>query len=136
MSSRIHQTTDVYGLQVHHLALTSTLLCVVKLWWVREGAVELASDVALEYAADLAGGLALGGAPRDIAAGAWAAAHAGQSNGVHGPVQSSVAAAVEPVPGPLTAAGCSRTGRCEAGQHRDTRADFRGYPPRSGVYVG
>jgi len=39
--------------------LASTLLCVVKLWWVREGAVELASDGALEYAADLAGGLAL-----------------------------------------------------------------------------
>jgi len=83
---------------------------------VREGAVELAGDVALEYAADLAGGLALVGTPRDVAAGAWAAAHAGQGDGVYGPVQCSVAAAVEPVPGPLAAAGCQRAGTGEGGE--------------------
>ncbi len=50
--------------------LASTLQCVVKLCWVREGAVELASDVALEHGPDLTGGLALGGTPREVAAGA------------------------------------------------------------------
>jgi len=52
--------------------LAPMLQCVVKLCWVREGAVELASDVALEHGPDLTGGLALGGTPREVAAGAWA----------------------------------------------------------------
>jgi len=34
---------------------------------------------------------------------------------VYGPVQCSVAAAVEPVPGPLAAAGCQRAGTGEGG---------------------
>src|SRR3974377_2228172 len=60
--------------------------------------VELAGDVALEAAADLPGGLSLGGAPGDVGAGPGAAAHPDQRDGVDGAVQGPVAAAVEPVP--------------------------------------
>jgi len=41
--------------------------------------------------------LPCGGAPRDVAAGAWAAAHAGQGDGVYGPVECS--ASLRTLPG-------------------------------------
>ena len=72
--------------------------------------VELAGDVALEAAADLTGGLSLGGAPGDVGAGPGAAAHPGQRDGVNGAVQGPVPAAVEPVPDGLAAAGRDRAG--------------------------
>ena len=53
--------------------------------------VELAGDVALGAAADFAGGLALGGAPGDVGAGAGAAAHLGERDRVDGAVQRPVA---------------------------------------------
>src|SRR5215471_15365306 len=67
--------------------------------------VELAGDVALEAAADIPDGLPLGGAPGDVGTGPGGAAHPDQRDGVDGAVQRSVAAAVEPVPDDLAAAG-------------------------------
>jgi hypothetical protein len=78
--------------------------------------VEFPGDVALEAAADLACGLSLGGAPGDVGAGAGAAADPGQRDGVDGAVQRAVAAAVEPVPDGLAAAGRDRAGAAEGGE--------------------
>src|SRR5579859_962326 len=77
--------------------------------------VELAGDVALEAAADLPGGLSLGGAPGDVGAGPGAAAHPDQRDGVDGAVQRPVSAAVKPVPDGLAAAGRERAGAAQRG---------------------
>ena len=81
-----------------------------------ELSVELAGDVALEAAADFRWGLSLGGAPGDVGAGAGAAAHPDQRDGVDGAVQRPVAAAVEPVPDGLAAAGRERAGAAQRGE--------------------
>jgi hypothetical protein len=52
----------------------------------------------------------------DVAAGARAAAHAGNGDGVDGAVESPVAAAVEPVPDGLTASSPDRAGAAERGE--------------------
>ena len=70
-----------------------------------EGSVELAGDVALEAASDLAEGLALCGAPREVGTGLWAVAHPAGGDGVDGAVEGSVAAAVEAVADGAAAAG-------------------------------
>src|SRR5690348_13724095 len=97
-----------------------TLLCLSR---VREGfhrsgelPVELAGDVALEAAADFPRGLSFGGAPGDVGAGARAAAHPDQRDGVDSAVERAVAAAVEPVPGGSAAAGRDRAGAAERGE--------------------
>src|SRR5580700_4826389 len=65
-----------------------TLLCLSRTYGrihrPGEVAVELAGDVSLEAAADFPGGLSLGGAPGDVGAGAGAAAHPDQRDGVDG----------------------------------------------------
>ncbi len=78
--------------------------------------VELAGDVALEAAADFPGGLSFRGAPGYVGEGAGAAAHPGDRDGVDGPVQGPVAAAVEPVPDGLAAAGRDRADAAEGGE--------------------
>ena len=84
-----------------------------------EGAVELAGDVPLEAAADLALGLAFGGAALDVAAGAGATAHSCHRDGVDGSVQGPVAAAVEAVvAGGLAAAGRDRRDAAEPREGR------------------
>ncbi len=94
----------------------TTLLCLSSGHVGGECAVELAGDVALEAPADFAGAHAFGGAPGDVGAGLGAAAHAGQGDGVQGPVQRPVAGAVEPVPDGAAAAGGQRAG---AGERRE-----------------
>src|SRR3954451_12509034 len=64
----------------------------------REGAVELASDVSLEAAADLTSRLAFAAPAADIGLGPRTAPHAGHGDGVRRAVQGSVAAPVEPMP--------------------------------------
>src|SRR4051812_42773913 len=81
-----------------------------------EGAVELAGDVPLEAASDLAGGLALGGAPGDVGLGGGAAAHPDHGDGVDGAVERAVAAAVEPVAHGAAAAGLQRAGAGQRGE--------------------
>src|SRR6266516_7473897 len=77
-----------------------TLLCLSRaherFHRVGELPVELAGDVALESSADFPGGLSLGGAPGDVGAGAGAAAHPDQRDGVDSAVQRPVADPVEP----------------------------------------
>ena len=73
-------------------------------WW--EVLVDLAGDVALEAADDLAFGQALGGAAFDVGAGGLVVAHPDDGDDVEGAVGGSVAAAAEPVPaGGAAAAG-------------------------------
>src|SRR3954471_21042008 len=62
-----------------------------------EGVVELAGDVALEAADDLGLGLAFGGAPRGVSAGAFAVAQATDGDHVQRAVGVAVAAVVEAV---------------------------------------
>src|SRR6476661_5325811 len=81
-----------------------------------QGAVELAGDVALEAAADLAGGLALGGAAGDVGPSPGAVGHAGQGDGVQGAVERAVAAAVEPVAYGAPAAGLEGAGPGQGGE--------------------
>src|SRR3954468_23349724 len=66
---------------------------------VRSGQVpeELAADVALEGADDLAAGAPLGGATGEVG-GCGVVAEPGERDGVDRPVQAPVSAAVEPVP--------------------------------------
>jgi len=78
--------------------------------------VELAGDVSLKAAAGFPWCFSLGGAPGDVGAGAGAAAHPAHRDGVDGPVQRPVAAAVEPVPDGLAAAGRDRAGAAERGE--------------------
>jgi hypothetical protein len=70
----------------------------------------------VEAAADFPGGLAFGGAPGDVGAGAGAAAHPGQRDGVDGAVEGPVCAAVEPVPDGAAAAGREGAGAAEGGE--------------------
>jgi hypothetical protein len=58
----------------------------------------------------------LSGAPGDMGAGAGAAADPGERDGVDGAVEGPVAAAVEPVPDGLAAAGWDRAGAAERGE--------------------
>src|SRR5690348_4966379 len=81
-----------------------TLLCLSSGVGV-EGAVELAGDVALEDAADVAVGFAFGAAAGEVGMGAGAAAHPGERDGVQGVVEVPVAAAVEAVADGFAAAG-------------------------------
>jgi len=81
-----------------------------------ELAVELAGDVPLEAAADLPGRLSLSGAPGHVSAGAGTAAHPGDRDGVDGPVEGTVAAAVEPVPDGLATAGWDWASAAEGGE--------------------
>jgi len=75
------------------------------LLWVSRGVfeefVDAACDVSFEAAADLAGGLAFGEAAGGVGLGFGVAAEPGQGDGVQGPVELAVAAAVEPVAGGL-----------------------------------
>lgn len=61
-------------------------------------------------------GLALRGALGVVVAGLLVTTHAGDRHGVKGPVEVSVAAAVESVPGPLPAAGFQRGGAGQGGE--------------------
>jgi hypothetical protein len=80
-----------------------------------EDAVELAGDVALEAAPDLAEGFALRGAPGDVGEGPLTAAHPREGDGVHGAVERPVPAAVESVACRAPAAGLKRTGARQGG---------------------
>jgi len=79
---------------------------------VGELPVELAGDIALDAAADFPAGLSLGGAPGNVGPRARATAHPDQRDGMDGPVEGPVPAAVEPVPDGLAAAGRERAGAC------------------------
>jgi hypothetical protein len=70
-----------------------------------EGAEDLACDVALEDAPDVAVGTSFGAAAGDVVAGAGAAAPAGEHDGVQRTVEGTIAAAVEPVSGGASTAG-------------------------------
>src|SRR5712692_5356306 len=72
---------------------------------LRERGVDLAGDVALQAADDLALGLALAGAPRDVLSGRLVPAHADEDDAVEGGVGLAVAAAVEPVADRLARGG-------------------------------
>ena len=60
--------------------------------------VELASDIAFQDAHDLADGFAFGDAARDVFAGAFIAAHAGEHDPPQGMVRLAVPAGVESMP--------------------------------------
>jgi len=90
--------------------------------------VEFAGDVPLEAAADFPGGLPLGGAARDVGAGAGTAAHPDQRDGVDGAVQRPVTAAVEPVPDGHAAAGRDRAGATQSGERGLAAAPPRARP--------
>ena len=72
-------------------------------WFHRPGEVPvgLACYVALE-AGRISLGFSLGGATGDVHAGAGAAAHTGERDGVDGAVEGAAGAAVEPAPDGLT----------------------------------
>ena len=92
-----------------------TLLCLSSGVGV-EGAVELAGDVALEDAADVAVGFAFGAAAGEVGMGAGAAAHPGERDGVQGVVEVPVAAAVEAVADGFAAAGGDGVDAGEGGE--------------------
>src|SRR5450432_1676898 len=101
-----------------------TLLCLSSL---AEGAVEVAGEVALDAAADLFIGPALGAAALDVGQGRRVIAHAGDGDDVQGAVELAVAEAVEAVAvGP---AGRYRDGS-STGQHRE--CCFAADPPGVG----
>src|SRR4051794_3936144 len=79
---------------------------------------ELAGDVGLEAAEDLAVGLAFGAAAVGVGLGGGVEAQAAAGDGVQGAVEAPVAAAVEPVPDGAPAAGGQRTGTGERGEGR------------------
>src|SRR5699024_10420092 len=60
-----------------------------------EDPVDLAGEVALQAVADLLGGAALGSSSLDVGPGFRVMCHAGEDGDVQGPVQTSIAAAVE-----------------------------------------
>src|SRR6516165_10898069 len=70
-----------------------------------QGLVDLASDVALEAAHDLSGGLALGGAPDHVGLGARVGGHPGEDDPPEGGVGLPVSAAVEAVAALLAGGG-------------------------------
>jgi len=59
--------------------------------------VDLAGEVSLEAAADVAEGASLGGAALDVGAGSCVRAYAGDDGHVEGPVEASVTAVVDVV---------------------------------------
>ena len=68
----------------------------LRIWSVgREVGVELAGDVALQAAHDLAGGASFGEATRDVFAGAFVVAHAGEHDAPERMVGLAVATRVE-----------------------------------------
>src|SRR5436190_16626943 len=109
---------------VSALKMTLTLVCVSSDHRVvgggchggGEGAVELARDVALKAAFDLAHGLAFSGAAGDIGLGGGAVAHSDGGDGVDRAVEGAVAAAVEAVAHGLSAAGRDGAGAGEGGE--------------------
>src|SRR6185437_4787427 len=91
---RISRPRNRHVLEPREYEGEMTLLCLSSGVGV-EGAVELAGDVALEDAADVAVGFAFGAAAGEVGMGAGAAAHPGERDGVQGVVEVPVAAAVE-----------------------------------------
>jgi hypothetical protein len=85
----------IWGLPGACLVDLLTLLCLSSGHGGVECSVELAGDVALEAAADLAWGLAFGGAAVDVGAGSGAVADPGQGDGVDDAVECPVAAGSE-----------------------------------------
>src|SRR5579862_9288769 len=80
--------------------------------------VELAGDVALQDAHDLADRFALGDAARDVFAGAFVAAHAGEHDPPQGMVRLTVPARVESMPIDLSG---RREQGCDAAEMRERR---------------
>ena len=78
-----------------------------------ECVVGLAGDVAFEAADDLALGLAFGGAPRGVGAGAWAVAQAADGGHVQAAVGVAVAAVVEAVTDGASGGRWDRAGAAE-----------------------
>jgi hypothetical protein len=76
------------------------------LLWLSRGVfeefVDAACDVSFEAASDLSAGSAFGEASGGVGLGFGMAAEPGQGDGVQGPVELTVAAAVEPVAGGLS----------------------------------
>src|SRR5450755_2068372 len=81
-----------------------------------EGVEDLAGDVALEAAHDLALGLAFGGSALDVCAGAVAVAQPADGDEVKRPVGLAVTAVVEAVTGRLAG---GRGDRARAAEHRE-----------------
>ena len=81
-----------------------------------DASVEASGECAFEGAADVAVGLAFGGASGLVGAGFWVAAHPGDGDGVQGAVEVAVAAAVESVTGALAAAGFERRDAGQGGE--------------------
>lgn len=61
-------------------------------------------------------GLALGAASGLVGTGLWVASHPGDGDGVQCPVQRAVTAAVQPMPGALTAACLQRSDSGQGGE--------------------
>ena len=78
--------------------------------------VDLAGEVALEAAADLAEGASFGGAAFDVGAGSRVHAHAGDDGHVERPVEASVTAAVDAVTDGVARGRGDGAGACEAGE--------------------
>src|SRR3954471_21487727 len=93
------------------LCLSSTEL------WVFEESPDAAGEEALDASSGFAFGLALGDSAGDVGLGVGVAAPFGDRHHVQGPVELSVAAAVEPVAGLVLAGGgrhgCGASESCE-----------------------
>src|SRR6266550_5834301 len=83
--------------------------------FAHEMRVELAGDVTLQDAHDLAGGTSFGESARDVFAGAFIVAHAGEHDPPEGMVGLAVAAGVESMPIDLPG---RRKQRCDAAEMR------------------
>ena len=94
------------------------LLCPVKGTSLGQGAENVARDVALEAAENLALGEALGGAPAGVCLSALVAAHPGHGDPPEGTVSLAVASLVEPVAGGF-ARGSGQ--RCNTAEGREGR---------------
>ena len=76
----------------------------------------LPDDIALEGSHDFAFAPAFGDLAFDIFAGGFVGAHSCQRDGVNGPVQATVSAAIEPVPDRVSR---GRRDRAGASDHRE-----------------
>jgi hypothetical protein len=86
--------------------------------WSGDGSVDLAGDVALEAAGDLAGGEPFGGAARDVGDGALIAGASGHHDGPQRMVGGAVAATVETMTVGLARRRADRCDPAQVGERR------------------
>jgi hypothetical protein len=93
------------------------LLCLSsRRWRVFEESVEVAGEVALEAAGGFAAALSFADSPLDVVDGRLVDSASGEDDMVEGPVELSVAAAVESVADGLAGRGRDRGGAGEPGE--------------------